>query len=221
MIEFLYDFGSPNAYLVHKLLPQISEKHATTVAYQPILLGGVFKATNNQSPITAFAGVAGKLAYQRTEMVRFIERHRLQFRMNPHFPVNTITLMRGAIHAQGKPWETAYIDAIFAARYPGWEICLFGHIGDGNLHVNWMKPDDMSKDEFLARVHDADRDMFELVKTHRGSVSAEHGIGLLKREWLGYSRSPDEIAMMRAIKAALDPDGIMNPGKLIPLASEG
>ena len=109
----------------------------------------------------------------------------------------------------------AELDALLDARYPGWELCLFGHIGDGNLHVNIMKPDDLSKDTFLARTHDADRDMFELVRRHRGSISAEHGIGLLKRDFLEYSRSTGEIAVMTAMKKALDPKGLLNPGKVL------
>ena len=103
---------------------------------------------------------------------------------------------------------------VFQTRYPGWEICLFGHIGDGNLHINVMKPDDMAKDEFLSRTREADRVLFEVVKAHRGSISAEHGIGLLKKDFLGYTRSPDEMAMMRAIKRALDPGDLFNPGKV-------
>jgi len=106
------------------------------------------------------------------------------------------------------------LEAVFADRYPGWEICLFGHIGDGNLHVNVMKPDDLSKADFLERVHESDRAIFELVQAHRGSISAEHGIGLLKKEWLGYTRSPEEIALMRSMKRVLDPNGILNPGKV-------
>lgn len=109
----------------------------------------------------------------------------------------------------------AELDAVLAARYPGWELCLFGHIGDGNLHVNIMKPDDLARDAFLARTHDADRDLFELVRRHRGSISAEHGIGLLKRDFLGYSRSTGEIAVMTAMKQALDPRGLLNPGKVL------
>jgi hypothetical protein len=83
----------------------------------------------------------------------------------------------------------------FAARYPGWEICLFGHIGDGNLHVNVMKPDAMEKEDFLAKTHEADHAIFELVRTHGGSISAEHGIGLLKKPYLGYTALPEELAL--------------------------
>jgi FAD/FMN-containing dehydrogenase len=109
----------------------------------------------------------------------------------------------------------AELGALFAARYPGWEICLFGHIGDGNLHINVMKPDGMDKPTFLAKTKEADHDLFALVKKHAGSISAEHGIGLLKKPYLGYSRTPEEIALMKAIKRAVDPNGIMNPGKVL------
>jgi len=110
---------------------------------------------------------------------------------------------------------TFKLDQFFGARYPGWEICLFGHIGDGNLHVNVMKPDDLAPADFLARTGAADRGLFDLVRRHGGSISAEHGIGLLKKPYLGYSRSPEELELMRAIKRALDPLGILNPGKIL------
>ena len=111
----------------------------------------------------------------------------------------------------------AELDGVFTSQYPGWEIALFGHIGDGNLHINVMKPDAMAKDEFLVKTHEADHDIFRLVKAHGGSISAEHGIGLLKKEYLGYSRTPEEIALFRAIKGALDPNGILNPGKIFDM----
>jgi FAD/FMN-containing dehydrogenase len=107
------------------------------------------------------------------------------------------------------------LEALLASRYPAWELCLFGHIGDGNLHVNIMKPDALSKDEFLKRTHEVDADMFALVKKHQGSVSAEHGIGLLKREWLGHTRSATEISLMKQLKQLLDPGGLLNPGKVL------
>jgi FAD/FMN-containing dehydrogenase len=104
---------------------------------------------------------------------------------------------------------------VFTRRYPGWEICLFGHVGDGNLHINVMKPDAMDRAEFFAKTKEADRDMFELVQKHHGSISAEHGIGLLKKAFLGFSRSEGEMSVMRAVKRALDPLGLLNPGKVI------
>lgn len=106
------------------------------------------------------------------------------------------------------------LGSVFESQYPDFEICLFGHVGDGNLHVNVMKPDAMSKEQFLARTHDADTTMFELVSKYQGSVSAEHGIGLLKKDALSYTRSPAEIALFRSLKATFDPRGILNPGKV-------
>jgi glycolate oxidase subunit GlcD len=108
----------------------------------------------------------------------------------------------------------AEMGSVFSSRYPDWEICLFGHIGDGNLHVNVMKPDGLEKAEFLRHTHAADQAMFELVRRHQGSISAEHGIGLLKKEALPYSRSPAELQVLRAVKRALDPEGVLNPGKI-------
>ncbi len=109
----------------------------------------------------------------------------------------------------------AELYSVFAARYPGIEIAVFGHIGDGNLHVNVMKPDDMEKAAFLKQASEADHEMFKLVRKHGGSISAEHGIGLLKKPYLGYSRSPAELETLRALKRALDPKNILNPGKVI------
>jgi FAD/FMN-containing dehydrogenase len=107
------------------------------------------------------------------------------------------------------------LEAVFAERYPGFEVCLFGHIGDGNLHVNVMKPDGMEKAEFLAHAAASDEVVFSLVRAHGGSISAEHGVGLLKKKYLHYSRTPEELALMRAVKRALDPRGILNPGKVL------
>lgn len=116
-IEFLYDFGSPNAYLVHQLLPDIAAQHGAKVIWTPVLLGGVFKATNNQAPMITFAEVTGKNDYMRVELDRFIERHGMPFAWNPHFPVNTLAVMRGAAFASGKPWERSYIDCVFQAMW--------------------------------------------------------------------------------------------------------
>jgi FAD/FMN-containing dehydrogenase len=105
----------------------------------------------------------------------------------------------------------------FASRYPDWEICLFGHIGDGNLHVNVMKPEGLDKESFLKKTKVADHEIFGLVKKHGGSISAEHGIGLLKKDFLSYSRTPPELALLRTLKHALDPANILNPGKILEM----
>jgi FAD/FMN-containing dehydrogenase len=107
------------------------------------------------------------------------------------------------------------LDELFVRRYPGWEICLFGHVGDGNLHINVMKPEAMAREEFFTKTKEADRDLFALVQRHHGSISAEHGIGLLKKPFLGYSRSEPEMAVMREVKRVLDPNNTLNPGKVI------
>ena len=107
------------------------------------------------------------------------------------------------------------VDRVVAANYPDWEICWFGHIGDGNLHLNVLKPPDLAMADFYARCHAISPKLFELVRERGGSISAEHGVGLLKRDFLSYSRSAVEIDVMRAVKAVLDPNGVMNPGKLL------
>lgn len=111
----------------------------------------------------------------------------------------------------------AEMETFFRERYPDWPVFTFGHIGDGNLHINVLKPAELPLETFRARTGQVDRELFRLVAAHKGSISAEHGIGLLKKEYLGYTRSPAELAMLRALKAALDPRGILNPGKVFDL----
>jgi FAD/FMN-containing dehydrogenase len=106
------------------------------------------------------------------------------------------------------------IDALVAASYPDFEVLWYGHIGDGNLHLNILKPEDMDKDTFFAKCATVNTQVFETVEKYNGSVSAEHGVGLVKRDYLTYSRSPAEIDYMKAMKAVFDPNGIMNPGKI-------
>jgi 2-hydroxychromene-2-carboxylate isomerase len=112
--QFLFDVGSPNAYLVHKVLPRIEARTGARFDYVPVLLGGIFKATGNQSPMLAYASIPNKLAYERLEMQRFIAAHSLTaFKFNPHFPVNTLQLMRGAVAAQRLECCPGYVEAVF------------------------------------------------------------------------------------------------------------
>lgn len=106
------------------------------------------------------------------------------------------------------------IDEIVAKNYPDFEVIWFGHIGDGNLHLNILKPETMDKDEFFAKCATVNKWVFETVQKYNGSISAEHGVGMTKRDYLHYSRSAEEIALMKAVKAVFDPNGIMNPGKI-------
>ena len=114
-VEFLFDFGSPNAYLSHKLVPEIEARTGAKFVYTPVLLGGLFKLTGNQAPMLAFGNIPNKLRYESLEMQRFIRRHGLtQFRMNPHFPVNTLQIMRGAVAAQVAGLFESYVDHVCA-----------------------------------------------------------------------------------------------------------
>jgi glycolate oxidase subunit GlcD len=106
---------------------------------------------------------------------------------------------------------------LFKNRPEPLEVYLFGHIGDGNLHINTMKPEKMSKEAFLKVAHETDKELFALTKRHKGSISAEHGIGLLKKADLSFSRTPSEINLFKAFKKTLDPNGLLNPGKIFDL----
>src|SRR5262245_51182533 len=113
-VEFHFDFGSPNAYLAHKVLPAIEERTGVGFGYVPVLLGGVFKLTGNQPPMVQFKDVEAKWTYQRLEIERFIRKHRLTaFKMNPHFPINTVQIMRGALVAESDGALMPYVDAVF------------------------------------------------------------------------------------------------------------
>jgi 2-hydroxychromene-2-carboxylate isomerase len=113
-VEFHFDFGSPNAYLSHLVIPQIVRRTGVDFRYVPILLGGVFKLTNNRSPAESLAGIRNKPEYERLEMSRFLQRHGItRFQFNPFFPVNTLTLMRGAIAARSLGVFDRYVDEMF------------------------------------------------------------------------------------------------------------
>ena len=111
----------------------------------------------------------------------------------------------------------AEVEAVVEDNYPEFEIVWFGHIGDGNVHLNILKPDDLPTAEFQRRCGEVSQWVFEIVQRYGGSVSAEHGVGLLKKDYLHYSRSATELAIMKQIKLAFDPHGIMNPGKIFDL----
>ncbi|MGB0322988.1 MAG: FAD-binding oxidoreductase [Luminiphilus sp.] len=116
------------------------------------------------------------------------------------------------------PELLAAVDDVVHENYPDWEVVWYGHIGDGNLHLNILKPENLQIEEFKARCSEVSTDIFDAIKTLGGSVSAEHGVGTLKAPYLGYSKSDSEIDAMRAIKAIFDPDGILNPGKVFSAA---
>jgi 2-hydroxychromene-2-carboxylate isomerase len=113
-VEFHFDFGSPNAYLAHLVIPEIERRTGAKFEYVPVLLGGVFKLTGNRSPAEAFAGIKNKPEYERLETERFLQRHGIiNYRRNPFFPVNTLTLMRGAVAAQRLGVFAGYVDEMY------------------------------------------------------------------------------------------------------------
>lgn len=121
-IEFHFDFGSPNAYLVHKVIPQASEKTGVDFEYVPVLLGGVFKSTNNVSPAVSMQGIRNKPEYQGIETRRFCTAWGIEPQTpNPHFPVNTLRMMRGAMFALETPYFAEYVNAMYSAM---WEQAL-------------------------------------------------------------------------------------------------
>ena len=106
------------------------------------------------------------------------------------------------------------IDAVIHASYPDFEVISYGHIADGNVHINVLKPEALSLAEFKASCEIVNEKLFSVVESYGGSVSAEHGVGLLKKPYLRYTKSADELALMKQIKQVFDPNGIMNPGKI-------
>jgi 2-hydroxychromene-2-carboxylate isomerase len=113
-VEFLFDFGSPNAYLSHLVIPEIEQRQGVKFEYLPVLLGGVFKLTNNRSPAESNAGIKNKPEYQRLETERFVKQHGItRFKMNPFFPVNTLAIMRGAFAAKKLGTFERYVDEVY------------------------------------------------------------------------------------------------------------
>lgn len=111
------------------------------------------------------------------------------------------------------------LDQIILKFYPNWKVVWFGHIGDGNLHLNILRPTGMTKEDFVKDCQKVDHKIFECVKKFDGSISAEHGVGLTKKSFLNYSRSKEEIEIFKSIKRIFDPNGLINPGKIFDLFS--
>lgn len=165
-VEFHFDFGSPNAYLSHKLIPDIEKRTGATFTYVPVLLGGVFKLTNNASPMVQFKDVRNKLDYQRRELERFIRKHGLtRFQMNPHFPVNTVQIMRGAVAAEMDGKLKPYVDVVYRAM---WEDGL--KMDDAAVIKATLDAGGIDGARILARIQEQDvKD--RLLKNTEGSVA--------------------------------------------------
>jgi 2-hydroxychromene-2-carboxylate isomerase len=150
-VRFLFDFGSPNAYLSHRVIPAIEARTGAKFVYEPVLLGGVFKATGNRSPMEAFGAIKGKLAYEAMETRRFVARHGLtKYAPNPHFPVNTLAIMRGAVAAQTLGVFEAYVETMFVAM---WERGL--KMDDPAIVTQFLSDAGLPAAELLALTQDA------------------------------------------------------------------
>ena len=201
-VEFHFDFGSPNAYLSHKVIPDVEARTGVSFTYVPVLLGGVFKATGNQSPVMAFAGIRNKPEYERLEMMRFIERHGLTqaFAMNPHFPVNTLAIMRGAVAAQHLDVFKPYVNAIYAAMWQGAQ-----KMDDPETIGRVLTAADLPADALMATAQDSGIKQ-ELVDNTTASV--ERGnfgsptFFVKERMWFGKDRLRDVEEAIPAARAA-------------------
>ena len=126
-----------------------------------------------------------------------------------------------SVRPSAVPEFLSELDDLVRQRYPQFEVAWFGHIGDGNLHMNVLRPEGMDVAAFEEACKAVNPAVFDITARYGGSISAEHGIGLLKRDWLDRTRSAADISHMRAIKQAFDPNGILNPGKLLPGDGKG
>jgi len=117
-VDFIFDFASPNAYMTHKAVAGIKQRTGATFNYIPCLLGGIFKSTGNQAPFVTFANVKGKQEYNKLENERFIAKHQLTaYKMNPHFPMSTVALMRGLIVAEEAGQKGPYTETVLKAMW--------------------------------------------------------------------------------------------------------
>jgi len=151
-VEFLFDFGSPNAYLSWKVVPEIEKRTGATFTYVPVLLGGIFKATGNVSPVIANQGIKNKGEYQFLESERFAKKHGLtKFRFNSHFPVNTLQIMRGAIAAEMDGMLPKYLDVVMPAM---WEASQ--KMDDPDVIKSVLDQGGIDGARILARIQEAD-----------------------------------------------------------------
>jgi 2-hydroxychromene-2-carboxylate isomerase len=170
-VEFLFDFGSPNAYLAHKVVPGIEARSGARFEYVPILLGGIFKLTGNRSPMEAFAGIKNKREFMRIEMGRFIRKHAISaFQLNPHFPVNTLTLMRMAAAASIDGGLAPLVEAAF---HHMWEEPK--KMDDPAVLQTALAASGLDAERLLARSQDVDAKTLLMASTERAVARGAFG----------------------------------------------
>ena len=171
-VEFIFDFGSPNAYLAYGVLKDIAARTGAEVVLTPCLLGGLFKITGNQAPMTAFGGIQGKLAYEALETKRFVAKHKLdRYQFNPHFPVNTLLIMRGLVAARRLGVEQAYLDAVMAGM---WERGL--KMDDPQVVAAALTEAGLDAEAILAATQEPEVKAELLANTERAAARGAFGI---------------------------------------------
>lgn len=151
-VQFHYDFGSPNAYLSHLVLPALEERTGISVQYVPVLLGGIFKATGNASPAVTLQGIKNKGPYQHLETERFLRAHSItDYQPNPFFPVNTLNLMRGAIVAERGGYPEKYTNEVFRHMWAAPK-----KMDDPEVFAEALKESDLPVDDILRGIQDPD-----------------------------------------------------------------
>lgn len=171
-IDFLFDFGSPNGYLAWKVLPKIAERTGAKVNIVPVLLGGLFKLTNNRSPVEAFAGVKNKLAYEGLETKRFVAKHGLTaYRSNPHFPVNTLLIMRGLMAARRMGVGDRYLETVVSAM---WEQGL--KMDDAAIVRDVLEKAGLDADAILAATQDPEVKAELMANTEAAAARGAFGV---------------------------------------------
>jgi 2-hydroxychromene-2-carboxylate isomerase len=169
--EFLFDFGGPNSYLAHKVLPEICARTEAEATYVPILLGGLFKLTNNQAPLMRYADTPAKRNYEMLEFDRFVKANNLPFKMNPHFPINSLHLMRGAVAAQHLGCFMDYVETIMTAM---WEDGA--NTGDSTVVTQLLDNAGLDSAALLAKANDPDVKAELAANTEKAAARGAFGV---------------------------------------------
>ena len=170
-IEFHFDFGSPNAYLSHLVIPQLEQRTGVSIKYLPVLLGGVFKATNNVSPAVSMQGIKNKGEYAQIETQRFVSRHNITaYNRNPFFPVNTLQIMRGAVYADQNGFLDTYVNEIYHHMWSDPK-----KMDDPQVMADALTSSGLPTEDILAGIQDADIKKGLLTNTERSVAMGTFG----------------------------------------------
>jgi 2-hydroxychromene-2-carboxylate isomerase len=170
-IEFLFDFGGPNSYLAHRVLPELTARTGAEVIYTPILLGGLFKITNNQAPMIRYAETPAKRNYEMLEFDRFVNAHDIPFRMSPHFPINSLLLMRGSVAARHLGCFMPYVEAVMTAMWQDG-----ANTGDPAVVAELLDKAGLDSAALLAKAEDPDVKAELVANTEKAAERGAFGV---------------------------------------------